>query len=371
MNKISVNDFKVIMSMAGWSHENTVETVDSQDREEHIYTNDGDIIETSYSEYVHGYANVVSIREDITVTYEEKWSFTKHDADSFDADEGSWSLDGAMIVDEDGDEVDVNSVISEIDDFDSDFNFIDYCLLEITESQDVDVQEEDVERTVTIECDNAPSIRFTGDRIAVAASSDNNASGSSYSGSTGRWTELELYKTDNDTYICHRVERTRWQGDKDYTTLETCNSLEAVIEFFGHDWLAKDLYENGDIASATYVDNEEATMSDDTITLRVDNKPDLRFEGECIGAASSSDNNASGSSYSGSTGRWTELKLYKTKGGRLVCHEIGCTRWQGERDLYKAKVCEKTEEVIEFFGHRWLAKELYEDAGIEDVNQID
>ena len=371
MRKLSIEDFKSIMLAGVWSHDVNVETVDTQHHEEHIYTTDGDIAETRHSEYVHGYGNVVSTCEDITLTYEEQWSFTKYDKDSFDADDGCWTLDGAVVVDEDGDEVAIDWVIEDTDDLDYDFTYIDYSELEITETKDIDVQASDVDRTMTIECDNGPTIRFTGDRIAAAASSDNNASGSSYSGSTGLWTELSLYKTDKDNYICHKVERTRWQGSKDYSSLEICDSLEAVIQFFGHDWLAKDLYENGEIEAIIYVDDEEVTMGDNTITLRVDNKPDLRFEGECIGSASSSDNNASGSSYSGSTGRWTELKLYKTKGGRYVCHQIGYTRWQGERDLYKAKVCETTEEVIEFFGHRWLAKELYENAGIEDVTQID
>lgn len=112
-------------------------------------------------------------------------------------------------------------------------------------------------------------------------------------------------------------------------------------------------------------------LSMEIITLDVDNAPNIRFQGELIGSASSSANNAAGSSYSGETGRWAELSLYKTQGGKFVAHKIGRTQWQGERDRFSAQVCENEADVIAFFGHRWLAKELYEDAGISDAVTID
>ena len=52
-----------------------------------------------------------------------------------------------------------------------------------------------------------------------------------------------------------------------------------------------------------------------------DNGAALAFNGELIAKVSSSDNNASGSSYSGQTGRWQVLALYKTEGGKLICEE--------------------------------------------------
>ncbi|WP_439438037.1 hypothetical protein [Salinivibrio costicola] len=109
--------------------------------------------------------------------------------------------------------------------------------------------------------------------------------------------------------------------------------------------------------------DEDSDM--ETFTLDIDNAPNIRFTGEQIGSASSSDNQAMGSSYSGQTGRWTELYLYKTKGGKYICHQIGCTRWIGEHARYSGQVCETLDEVKAFFGHRWLAKELYDDAGID------
>jgi len=86
--------------------------------------------------------------------------------------------------------------------------------------------------------------------------------------------------------------------------------------------------------------------------------------------ASSSDQAMGSAYYSGQVGRWTELTLYKTQGGKFVCHQIGRTQWQGERDRFSGKVCETLDEVREFFGHRWLAKDLYAKADIEDVVEV-
>ncbi|MEJ1399231.1 MAG: hypothetical protein RPU41_00635 [Candidatus Sedimenticola sp. (ex Thyasira tokunagai)] len=113
-------------------------------------------------------------------------------------------------------------------------------------------------------------------------------------------------------------------------------------------------------------------MSDkEKIVIRRDNAPDISFVGERIGYACSSDSDTVGSCYSGSVGRWAELELYDTSAGSYVCSEISHTSWLGERDKFRGAVCADTAGVIEFFGHRWLAKELYDNAGIEDVETVD
>ncbi len=101
----------------------------------------------------------------------------------------------------------------------------------------------------------------------------------------------------------------------------------------------------------------------ETITVKIDDAPDIRFKGELIGFANSllSDANAT---------RWTELSLYKTVGERYICHSMGHSRYDGEQTRYSGKVCETIDEVIAFFGHRWLSKELYEDAGISDAIDV-
>lgn len=99
----------------------------------------------------------------------------------------------------------------------------------------------------------------------------------------------------------------------------------------------------------------------ETFTLEIDNAPSVRFTGELVASADNSDQ----------SGRWTELALYKTKGGTFVCHQVGRSLWQGERDRFSGKVCETLAEVKEFFGHRWLAKKLYAEAGIDDTVEVE
>lgn len=93
-------------------------------------------------------------------------------------------------------------------------------------------------------------------------------------------------------------------------------------------------------------------------TLENDNAPNVKFNGERLAVVSSEDpyRNAN---------RWTELRLYKTAGGKFVCQIAGLTRWQGEQNRYLTQVCETEKEVIEFFKFTRLAKELYEEANID------
>ena len=83
-----------------------------------------------------------------------------------------------------------------------------------------------------------------------------------------------------------------------------------------------------------------------------DNAVDLRFKGQILADATSRKSYNDG-------GRWQELTLYKTAGGKYVCCKVDVTRWIGERTRYKAVVCEGISDVIEFFGMSSLAKELY------------
>jgi len=151
---------------------------------------------------------------------------------------------------------------------------------------------------------------------------------------------------DIEEYEAHRVVREAVEGleDIDFDAL-----LPAIVT------------EDIDI-------DEEDTM--ETITLENDNAAAIRFTGEEI-AVSSSSPDTSSSYHSGSVGRWTVLKLYKTKGGKFVCQSIGYTQWQGEHDRHKAQVCETEADVIAFFGHGWLAKSLYAEAGIEDTVYVE
>lgn len=118
--------------------------------------------------------------------------------------------------------------------------------------------------------------------------------------------------------------------------------------------------------------NEDGEIMDgmEQITLINPGSPDVRFTGKLVAKVSSSPDQAS-SYYSGSTGRYTVLRLFRTRGGKFIAETTGVTQWQGERDRVKVAVCETEKEVIEFFGHGWLAKDLYEQAGIEDVQEVE
>lgn len=105
-------------------------------------------------------------------------------------------------------------------------------------------------------------------------------------------------------------------------------------------------------------------------TVFRDGEKNLRFEGELIAARKSSPvmgNNR----YSGSNGRWSVLKLYKTKGGKFICQRIGMTSWDKESDRYTGLVCTNMAEVVAFFGMSDLAKELYSDAGASAGADVD
>jgi hypothetical protein len=99
----------------------------------------------------------------------------------------------------------------------------------------------------------------------------------------------------------------------------------------------------------------------DKITLPRDNGADLRFAGEQLAVAHSAPPLASGKR----TGRWTELTLFRTETGRYVAVEIGHTTIKGEITRRRAEVLDTPAEVIRFFGHGWLSKELYRKAGID------
>lgn len=113
-------------------------------------------------------------------------------------------------------------------------------------------------------------------------------------------------------------------------------------------------------------DIEDIDEDDDmeTITLRRDDGADIRFQGEQIASESSWHHDGPRNT------RWTVLTLYRTRGGKLVCSEVGRTIWQGERDRFKVHVADTEQQLIDSLGFGWLAKELYEEAGIDHAQDI-
>jgi len=105
-------------------------------------------------------------------------------------------------------------------------------------------------------------------------------------------------------------------------------------------------------------------------TVQRDDGRDLSFVGEEIASVRSHPDSGH-DDYSGSKGRWWVFALYRTRGGKFVCEQVLRSRWQDERAQYSGYICENVEQVIEFFGTSWLAKALYDSAGIEASIQVE
>lgn len=106
-------------------------------------------------------------------------------------------------------------------------------------------------------------------------------------------------------------------------------------------------------------------------TLVCDNARDVRFVGELLAHVKNSGDRNDTERFSGSDMQWNELSLYMTRGGKYVCHWVGRTLKRRHYDRFNVKVCDTIEEVTKFFGHRWLAKELYFKAGITDATFVE
>ena len=70
-------------------------------------------------------------------------------------------------------------------------------------------------------------------------------------------------------------------------------------------------------------------------------------------------------------GRWTELRVYQTKGGKFVGVKVGRSLLFNESDRSESKVTESLAELTGFFGHSHLAKVLTERLGIREYVEID
>lgn len=255
MKTISIAEFETLVARNDWQREQDHEVVERLDRQVEEWDEESDTLEKLDIPHVWGWASKTSTLDGIKITYTEGFNYDECEPDSLSTGtEGQgdvWSVEGVVVVDEDGDELNAHELADYLD---SDFSSTDYSVLEIEQVTDIDVDEDSDMETFILEIDNAPNIRFTGELLAEASSTDNQAMGSSYSGQTGRWTELAIYKTKGGKYICHQVGRTRWQGERDRFSGKVCETLEEVIEFFGHRWLAKELYEDAGICDAINVE---------------------------------------------------------------------------------------------------------------------
>jgi len=185
----------------------------------------------------------------------------------------------------------------------------------------------------------------------------------------GMWDLDPVFDEDNDEwYDGGAFDRNFVLIDEDGDELELCHGALADLVKTQIDWetAVRDILPRPPKPEDIDTGEEgDATM--ERITLKRDNDRDLTFTGDLVAEASS----ARAMRGDKSTGRWTELQLYRTAGGKMVGATIGRTQWQGEVDRFAAAVCDDDAAVIEFFGHGWLAKDLYSEAGIDDVEEVD
>ena len=255
MKTISIAEFETLVARNDWRREQDHEVVESMVREVEEWNSDDEYPERIEIPHAWGWAAIFSTLGDIKITYTEGFNYDEYQPDSLstgtEGQDEVWTVEGVTVVDEYGDEFNAHE-LSEYLTFE--FSDIDYSDLDIEETDDFDLDEDSDMETFTIEIDNNPNLRFTGELVASVASSDNQAMGSSYSGDTGRWTELALYKTKGAKFVCHQIGRTRWQGERDRFSGKVCETEAEVVEFFGHRWLAKELYEDAGISDAVEVE---------------------------------------------------------------------------------------------------------------------
>ncbi|MFK0572143.1 hypothetical protein [Endozoicomonas sp.] len=252
MKKLSMTEFQALVNNESWTRDH--QTVDIADRnivEREHYDTDGDYT-VEEIEHVFGYALLKLTLGSLEIDYCEAFQYNHCEPDSFEtypSDNPTLTFYEFFVIDEDGDEIDASELVSELS---SEFTSIDYSGLEIEQTTDIDVDTDgnSTMETITVRVDNQPDIRFIGECLGSTSSSSNNASGSNYSGETGRWAELAVYKTKSGKYICEQIGRTQWQGEKDRFSGAVCETLADVQAFFGHRWLAKDLYNDAQIDSA-------------------------------------------------------------------------------------------------------------------------
>ena len=103
--------------------------------------------------------------------------------------------------------------------------------------------------------------------------------------------------------------------------------------------------------------------------LARDNQPGVKFRGRLLHRVCS-DGNSGSHNYGGAVGRSTDHALYETQAGDYVCQTIHRTQWQGEQNSHQVLVCRTVDEVIEFFGQDWLAKQLFDAMGFDNAVEI-
>lgn len=249
MKTMTYKEFEELLENGEWTFD--LEFEDSFEREAFY---GGGYIE------VFGYAVKTSKHREITIAFTEEYMYEKYNSenrrnsDSLVIERSNnmcLLIEGVTIVDDEGFEISANELLDgELFEEHDEFVTLHYYgeLKKRINSEQIDYIDEDVDEnseeydTFIISVDHAPNIRFTGEMIASAESTDNSCC-YNYSGETGLWSELAVYRTIGDTFICHRADHTAWGAGRTVYTAEIYYDVEDIKDFFGSDWLAMELYE--------------------------------------------------------------------------------------------------------------------------------
>jgi len=68
-----------------------------------------------------------------------------------------------------------------------------------------------------------------------------------------RWQELCLYVTCAGALVCQRLQRSQWEDKRDVSEAAVCESLDQVLQFFGFDLVAKELYAQAGLDASEHV----------------------------------------------------------------------------------------------------------------------
>lgn len=100
----------------------------------------------------------------------------------------------------------------------------------------------------------------------------------------------------------------------------------------------------------------------------------LRFRGKLLGSAETSPD-PDYKNFSGSIGCWTLMRLFETPNRKFICERVSHSFSDYANEIkeveYEGAVCDNGEEVMAFFGHGTMAKEVYEEAYIDDTELVE
>jgi len=250
MKTISLDQFEEIIARSDWVRLQEFDTPNDSEYDQIVWNNktqDHDCIRVTK---IYGLVRLTSTLNDMRITYTEGYAYDQYMPETLisntDGIEPVWEYEGPDVVDEDGEILNAHELADYLP---GEFSELDLEKLEIEEISDVDFDKDSDMETFVLDIDNEPNIRFSGELIASASSSDNSASGSDYSGQSGRWTELKLYKTVGGKFICHRIGRTTWSVEREQFSGKVCTNNEEIIDFFGNGWLSKKLFKEAGIES--------------------------------------------------------------------------------------------------------------------------